>query len=88
MPEEYCSSAYGCSRFVAHNFLCFVLLSIDPSASQLPTVAASRGNLKHPRIQLLDIQQGNEIMQSMNDARIRKEQGWYRYNLLPLMGVS
>ncbi|GJJ78626.1 hypothetical protein EMPS_10985 [Entomortierella parvispora] len=46
----------------------------NPSLGQIPTIAASRGNPKVSRIQILDLQQGNEIMQSMNDARIRKEQ--------------
>ncbi|KAF9578167.1 hypothetical protein BGW38_006177, partial [Lunasporangiospora selenospora] len=53
----------------------------NPSTGQLPLRSprldqplTPRLNQKSSRIQILDIQQGNEIMQSMNDAKLRLEQ--------------
>ncbi|KAF8922989.1 hypothetical protein BGZ58_003488 [Dissophora ornata] len=57
----------------------------NPSAGQLPLRSprlegptTPRLNQKSSRIQILDIQQGTEIMQSMNDAKLRKEQAEQR----------
>jgi hypothetical protein len=58
------------------------LNNVDPSATQLPLRSprvdqptTPRLIQKASRIQILDIQQGNEIMQSMNDAKAKLEQG-------------
>ncbi|KAF9169550.1 hypothetical protein BGX21_007717 [Mortierella sp. AD011] len=60
-------------------------LSRNPSTGQLPlrsprldSPTTPRLNQKSSRIQILDIQQGNEIMQSMNDEKRRKEQAEQR----------
>ncbi|KAF9108668.1 Negative elongation factor A [Mortierella sp. AM989] len=57
----------------------------NTSTSQLPlrsprldSPTTPRLNQKSSRIQILDIQQGNEIMQSMNDEKKRKEQAEQR----------
>ncbi|KAI1300722.1 hypothetical protein EDD11_006012 [Mortierella claussenii] len=57
----------------------------NPSTGQLPLRSprldgptTPRLNQKSSRIQILDIQQGNEIMQSMNDEKKRKEQAEQR----------
>ncbi|KAF9354975.1 hypothetical protein BGX26_007136 [Mortierella sp. AD094] len=60
-------------------------LSRNTSTGQLPlrsprldSPTTPRLNQKSSRIQILDIQQGNEIMQSMNDEKRRKEQAEQR----------
>ncbi|KAF9433987.1 hypothetical protein BGZ76_008728 [Entomortierella beljakovae] len=60
-------------------------LARNPSAGQLPlrsprldSPTTPRLNQKSSRIQILDIQQGNEIMQNMNDEKRRKEQAEQR----------
>lgn len=57
----------------------------NPSSGQLPlrsprldTPTTPRLNQKSSRIQILDLDQGNEIMQSMQDAKRRKEEGMDR----------
>ncbi|KAG0210292.1 hypothetical protein BGX28_009448 [Mortierella sp. GBA30] len=57
----------------------------NPSSSQLPlrsprldTPTTPRLNQKSSRIQILDLDQGNEIMQSMQDAKRRKEEAEQR----------
>ncbi|KAG0325264.1 hypothetical protein BG004_003266 [Podila humilis] len=58
----------------------------NPSVGSLPLrsprldtpLSTPRLNPKSSRIQILDIQQGTEIMQSMHDAKIRKEQAEQR----------
>ncbi|KAF8959657.1 hypothetical protein BGZ46_001722 [Entomortierella lignicola] len=45
---------------------------------RLDSPTTPRLNQKQSRIQILDIQQGNEIMQSMNDEKKRKEQAEQR----------
>jgi hypothetical protein len=60
----------------------YISTHIDPSATSLPLRSprvdqptTPRLIQKASRIQILDIQQGNEIMQSMNDAKAKLEQG-------------
>ncbi|KAF9928325.1 Negative elongation factor A [Modicella reniformis] len=89
-PTKSTSSGLFVSRkpagsFVRNNAPRPMSLARNPSTGQLPLRSprldgppTPRLNQKTSRIQILDIQEGTEIMQSMNDAKIRKEQAEQR----------
>ncbi|KAG0358642.1 hypothetical protein BGZ54_010341 [Gamsiella multidivaricata] len=89
-PTKSTSSGLFVSRKPAGSFLRSnaprpMPLTRNPSVGQLPLRSprldgptTPRSSQKMPRIQILDIQQGTEIIQSMNDAKIRKEQAEQR----------
>ena len=82
----------GRGRLMSPRWICNFFFFLDPSATQLPLRSprldgptTPRLNQKTSRIQILDIQEGTEIIQSMNDAKVRKEQGMIvlGYSFLP-----
>ncbi|KAG0223966.1 hypothetical protein B0O80DRAFT_436908 [Mortierella sp. GBAus27b] len=89
-PTKSTSSGLFVSRKPAGSFLRNnaprpMSLARNPSATQLPLRSprldgptTPRLNQKTSRIQILDIQEGTEIMQSMNDAKVRQEQAEQR----------
>ncbi|KAF9348839.1 hypothetical protein BGX34_002211 [Mortierella sp. NVP85] len=89
-PTKSTSSGLFVSRKPAGSFLRNnaprpMTLNRNPSATQLPLRSprldgptTPRLNQKTSRIQILDIQEGTEIIQSMNDAKVRKEQAEQR----------
>ncbi|KAF9985573.1 hypothetical protein BGZ75_002757 [Mortierella antarctica] len=89
-PVKSSSSGLFVSRKPAGSFLRNnaprpMPLPRNPSSGQLPlrsprldTPTTPRLNQKSSRIQILDLDQGNEIMQSMQDAKRRKEEAEQR----------